>query len=61
MAKQIEADIVDDDVDYDDSNDSDVALAPIKTDRNAAARRLLEIRMEERALSEALRDYYDFD
>ena len=43
--------------DIDDSNIDEVAET-VKADRNAQARRLLEIKREEQALN-ALKDYYD--
>ena len=45
--------------DIDEENHPDVEVS-VKTDRNAQARRLLEIKREERALNDALRDYYDY-
>lgn len=56
------ADVNDTDLDFaDDVEDTpiDDVTETVKADNNAHARRMLEIKREERALHDALKDYYD--
>jgi len=59
MAKNIDADLLVDDEVLDDNDDVEDILAPVKLDKNAEARRLLEIQREQRMLEENLKDFYD--